>query len=624
MTPSYWGIVEAIVSKRGRTPKEYPFFEGLWKALDESRGLIFLKAPTGAGKTEACLSPFLYDLISGERRWHSMIYVLPTRSLVHNMFKRFCKALRACREDFYEPKHVIIDYDYGGFLPFKPFIEGDITVTTYDTLMYTFYGFRSYGHHLFLSIGKVAGSLVVLDEAQLLQDNNWYALSLLPYHIANLLVAGATVLVMSATLPRILIEETEHSVRICKVPPSYEVIEADPKKHDISRGELTVSLRDGSLTSSLSDVVERCEKPVLLIFNTVERAVNAYKWLKEEGHSNVVLLHSRLIRRVRKERETLFEEVQDPDGPEGERRGGPQDQDLLVVATQVVEAGIDFDFRTVATEICPIDSLIQRLGRCARRSGTKGLALVFKDEEQAEGVYPRDVIERTSEVLDEWQLAESVRNVGVATELVDKVYAKDVVERLRFEVSSYLQGALSFIKTFFPDQVYVEKSVLRKVALNLVKLGMELRCLLLPQELYQKVLACCEGGAKGKASIDRPLRECLELLTEHTLSLSVPMIGPRERMEIPSLKHRIGDKEYYLLLSLRTKEIRTEEELEVAEDASSRQERFATLEITMVDDLSKLLSRDVELVHPLIINPYYYEELDGYHLGLVKPYGKGQ
>jgi hypothetical protein len=95
-------------------------------------------------------------------------------------------------------------------------------------------------------------------------------------------------------------------------------------------------------------------------------------------------------------------------------------------------------------------------------------------------------------------------------------------------------------------------------------------------------------------------------------------------MEIPSLKHRIGDKEYYLLLSLRTKEIRTEEELEVAEDASSRQERFATLEITMVDDLSKLLSRDVELVHPLIINPYYYEELDGYHLGLVKPYGKGQ
>jgi len=474
-----------------------------------------------------------------------------------------------------------------------------------------------------LSIGKVAGSLVVLDEAQLLQDNNWYALSLLPYHIANLLVAGATVLVMSATLPRILIEETERSARICKVPPSYEVIEADPKKHDISRGELTVSFRDGSLTSSLPDVVEECEKPALLIFNTVERAVNAYKWLKEEGHSNVVLLHSRLIRRVRKERETLFEkEVQE--GPEEKCRGGPQDQDLLVVATQVVEAGIDFDFRTVATEVCPIDSLIQRLGRCARRSGTKGLALIFKDEEQAEGVYPRDVIGRTLKVLDEWQLAESVRNVGVATELVDKVYAKDVVERLRSGVSNYLQGALSFIKTFFPDQVYVERSVLREDALNLVRLGMELRCLLLPQELYQEVLACCEGGAKGKASIDRPLRECLELLTERTLSLSVPMIKPREHMEIPSLKHRIGGKEYYLLLSLHTKEIRTEEELEVAEDASSRRERFATLEITMVDDLPKLLNRGVELVHPLIINPYYYEELDGYHLGLVKPYGKGQ
>ena len=108
---SYWDIVEAIVRKRGRAFKRYPFFEDLWKALDEDRELIFLKAPTGAGKTEACLSPFLYGLISGERRWHSMIYVLPTRSLVHNMFKRFCKALNACREDFDGPKRVVIDYD---------------------------------------------------------------------------------------------------------------------------------------------------------------------------------------------------------------------------------------------------------------------------------------------------------------------------------------------------------------------------------------------------------------------------------------------------------------------------------------------------------------------------------
>ncbi|MEM2703202.1 MAG: DEAD/DEAH box helicase, partial [Candidatus Bathyarchaeia archaeon] len=173
----YWNIVEAIVKSRGRTPQRYHYFEDIWESLQNNK-IIFLQAPTGAGKTEAVLTPFIQDLIDGERRWHSLLYVLPTRSLVYNMFYRICKTLDTCRQTFGMPK-IVVDYDYGGFTPFKAFLEGDVTITTYDTLFYTFYGFRSYGHHFLLSVGKIAGSLVIFDETQLLQDSEWYSLTLL-------------------------------------------------------------------------------------------------------------------------------------------------------------------------------------------------------------------------------------------------------------------------------------------------------------------------------------------------------------------------------------------------------------------------------------------------------------
>jgi CRISPR-associated endonuclease/helicase Cas3 len=626
MTLNYWSVVEAIVKRRGRTLKRYHFFEELWKHLEDNKQLIFVQAPTGAGKTEAALAPFLYGLVKGERFWHSMLYVLPTRSLVHNMFQRFCKTLNACREDFGGPRCVVIDYDHGGFLPFKPFIEGDVTITTYDTLMYTFYGFRSYGHHLFLSVGKVAGSPIVLDEVQLLQDNNWYALSLLPYHIVNLLQFGATVLVISATIPHIMIEDTiklveneEKLRRIThKIPWKYEVVEADPTKDSALRGNLAVSLEEGSLQDSLLNVVKDYEKPTLLVFNTVERAVNAYKVLREGGYSSLVLLHSRLVSAVRRERESLFERKEALE---------PEAEDLIAIATQVVEAGVDFNFRTVATEICPVDSLIQRLGRCARR--TDGCALVFKEIKQTEWVYPKTVIERTLKEIDDQKLAESVRNVQVASELVNGVYTREIVEQLRSEVSKYLNNALAFIKQFSSDKIWSKKDVVDSQS-YLLRLGIELRCLLPSQELYQKILARCEKRAEGEGLVeieDFPLKSVPELLVNNTLSLSLSREADK-RLEVPSLKHVIGGREYYLVLSIGPK--RSEEMPEEGEDRSHPEERDReVLRIKMISDLSRLLWQHTPsrikspiLASLFLVNPLYYEMQEDYHLGLVKPYGE--
>jgi CRISPR-associated endonuclease/helicase Cas3 len=588
-----WNIVEVIVKDRKRELQKYHYFEELWNSLQNGNQLIFLQAPTGAGKTEAVLAPFFRSLVCNEREWHSLLYVLPTRSLVFNMFYRICKALNVCKHFFGKPKKVVIDYDCGGFVPFKAFIEGDLTITTYDTLFYTFYGFRSYGHHHLLSIGKIAGSLVVLDEVQLLQDTWWYSLSLLPYHIANLAVFGATVVIMTATLPHLLVEDIENALKPFKRLQGVECkrisIKVDPSRDIIKRGKVDVNILKGRLSSYILDVPKNYEKPMLLIFNTIERAVDAYRQLTKNGYDDVILLHSRIVSGERRKRESSFE-----------KRDSISDN-LIVVATQVVEAGLDYDFKTVATEISPIDSLIQRLGRCGRKCD--GIAFVFNDLDQTKGVYPNVVIDETARILDKHLLEESVKNASIASSLVNKVYSKDVVEKLKGKVSRELCNALSFIKTFSTDNIFEQRTLIDERVQNILRLGTEIRGILLPQETYQKIIEKL-SVEKEKTSIRLPFNfnEAINLLNQNTLSLSIKKLS--KNIEIPSLKHQVNDGEKYLLFSI----IHSHNTCEV--------------EVVKYDNLFKAIKSRGGFINPFIINPTYYLFEGNYHLGLVRLYGE--
>ena len=107
----------------------------------------------------------------------------------------------------------------------------------------------------------------------------------------------------------------------------------------------------------------------LVIVNTVERATKVFVALekickKEKKLAELKLVHSRF--RGAERRAWTFLQRDASIGAAGR----------ILVATQVVEAGVDISANLLVTDLAPWSSLVQRVGRCARYTGESGQVVV--------------------------------------------------------------------------------------------------------------------------------------------------------------------------------------------------------------------------------------------------------
>ncbi len=139
----------------------------------------------------------------------------------------------------------------------------------------------------------------------------------------------------------------------------------------------------------------------LVICNTVERACATFDALQAAGRvDRVELVHSR-FRPAEREgwRERFLSRV-----------ACSHDLDRIIVATQVVEAGVDISAGCLITELAPWPSLVQRFGRCARYGGVGRVIVVDRGrDEMTAAPYP-------SEELDSaWESLQALSDVGIAS-----------------------------------------------------------------------------------------------------------------------------------------------------------------------------------------------------------------
>ncbi|KEO83528.1 CRISPR-associated helicase Cas3' [Tumebacillus flagellatus] len=337
---------------------------------------VVLVAPTGAGKTMAALAPFFYAKQMGRPIADRVLYALPLRSLA--------SALHASiSEHFPDEQNPKITIQMGN-QPDDPFFEGDVVFTTIDQLLSAYVGLPYGTSKASANIppGALIGALVVIDEFHLLSYGEALPTFL---DMMKRLHPYTQFLVMTATVPKQNVEKIRGVLQ-------GEALDLNPEERkELPQQTRALTWHDTPLTAEL--VLEQARKKTLVVVNTVARAQQLFldlqNILQEQGKTlEMRCLHSRLFGSGRYETEEWVLK----------RFKKGAEEHALLIATQVVEAGLDISSDVLLTDLCPANALLQRIGRCARYHNEEGHVHVFSVDEQYRP-YEKDLMKMTSAFL---------------------------------------------------------------------------------------------------------------------------------------------------------------------------------------------------------------------------------
>ncbi len=341
----------------------YDYQTRVANALLEGRNVI-LQAPTGAGKTAAALLPFIHAIqhLSPERFPRQCIYSVPMRILANQFEDEYTRL--AQRAGLKDRLRISIQT---GENPKDPQFTSDLVFTTIDQTLSNILGvpYAVGKGRANLNAGAVIGSYLVFDEFHLYPHDTALKTTL---QILKLLKGIAPFVLMTATFSSHMLDElkAELGAEVVTVPP--EELARIPSQQNKERRYHVV---DSLLTAD--QILQRHQSRSIAICNTVERAQELFEQLRDpkRGDAEVVLLHARFTASDRKRKEALVRAEFGKDKEKWTKKS------LILVATQVIEVGLDITCENLHTEIAPSNAIFQRAGRCARFEGEKGDVYIY-------------------------------------------------------------------------------------------------------------------------------------------------------------------------------------------------------------------------------------------------------
>jgi CRISPR-associated endonuclease/helicase Cas3 len=400
----------------------YPYQTRVKQLLHEGRSVV-LQAPTGSGKTRAALAPFIeafFDFPDAAFP-RQCLYSVPMRVLAG----QFMAEYRRDAESYARKHRRVLDVRIQtGERPEDPELMGDLVFATLDQVLSSALGvpYSLSAGRANLNVGAVLGSYLVFDEFHLFPPEAMTA----TLQLLRVLRRLVPFTLMTATFSATMLEELAHllDAEPILVDPG-EVADIETAWGAMPRKERRFRVIPEVLTAEA--VRETHDRRSLVVCNTVDRSVELYDTLVRTGcrpvpfadpsltpiyerlrrvreadeHEMLVaqaiahlrermdkgsdapwvmLLHSRFERPHRLVKEALLRNLWGRDGVKV--RDLPS---LIVVATQVVEVGLDISSQVLHTELAPAASVLQRAGRCARYPGEQGWVYVYQVPPKEDG-----------------------------------------------------------------------------------------------------------------------------------------------------------------------------------------------------------------------------------------------
>lgn len=368
--------------------------ENLIKNIDKD--IFFLEAPTGSGKTNSSLNITL-NIIKNNQSINKIFYVFPFNTLVEqtkeslfNTFNNFNEIkddiaiinsitpIKLSKDDDEYNEYDKINYEKS--LLSRQFLHYPIVITTHVNMFNYLFG---NGKEDVFPLAQIANSVIVLDEIQSYKNSIWKEIIVFLKSYARLL--NIKILIMSATLPDLAKISYEKNGFTRLISNSKEYFEnklfRDRVKIDFSmikyeKDEIKEKLIDKIVEISKRLQDSDLENKILVEFIKKKTAIEFFNDIKECDLGLEVLLITGDDNKV--ERKRIIDQI---------KKG----KNILLISTQVIEAGVDIDMDIGFKDVSILDSEEQFLGRINRSCKKTNCKVYFFNLDDASTIYKNDI-----------------------------------------------------------------------------------------------------------------------------------------------------------------------------------------------------------------------------------------
>lgn len=352
--------------------------------------LYYLEAPTGSGKTNMSINLFL-TLLEKNPECNNVFYIFPFNTLVEQTADELSKyfkhgqdmvVINSVTPIYCEPKSKpgersldkrsddTGEWDYDNAVLNRSFNNYPLVITSHVNFFQSLFGTN---REACFPLIKLCRSVVIVDEIQSYRNSIWRQIILFLVKYAQLL--QMKIIIMSATLPKLDILLDTPSASIVELIQNPQVYYQNPlfKK----RVELDFSLlseKPIDLKILREKVLAYKHQKVLVEFITKTAAREFFQMISAEALVYCVELSGDDNARKRKD---ILAQIKEKSS-------------IIVVATQVIEAGVNIDMDIGFKDTSLPDAEEQFLGRINRSCLRSGCKVYFFNYNDAKAIYRDD------------------------------------------------------------------------------------------------------------------------------------------------------------------------------------------------------------------------------------------